>query len=74
MKSFFTEIQSYNDAASELDREVYLAIKPIYEKWKEEYPLSEIFTIMSSTVFSLMVMNKSKIRRARPTQDTIKDN
>lgn len=74
MKSFFTEIQSYNDAASELDREVYHALKPIYEKWKEEYPLNEIFTIMSSTVFSLMVMNKTKIRRARPTQDTIKDN
>ena len=74
MKSFYTKTQSYNEAAHELDKEIYNALFPIYEKWKEECPLYEIFALMSSTVFTLMVMNKTKIRRTRPTQDTIKDN
>lgn len=54
MKSIYGKQESYTKEASELDREIDKALRPIFDKWiADDYPVREIAHVAYGAVISI---------------------
>lgn len=62
--SFFTDKESYNDYASEMEKEIRPHLKNIFEKWSEKgFKFREIQIVLNGLIAELCMASIAKSRR-----------